>query len=183
MRAAERYEALIASIRAEFPGFRLVRKDRSSWQRVIHVALIALTFGRMRRYLDGYQTTIGQSVYVTPDWETRPFVDRIVTLRHERIHLRQFRRLTPIGMTIVYLFLPLPMGFAYGRARLEWEAYRETLRAIAELRGLSAARAPELRERIIAQFTGPAYGWMWPLRRQVERWYDEEVQRLAELET
>jgi hypothetical protein len=178
--SAARYEALLARIRAEFPGFRLVRKDRSRLQRAIHIALVIVTLGGMRRYLDGYQTTIGQTVYVTADWDERPYEDRIITMRHELVHLRQFRRLTLPGMAIVYLLWPVPMGLAYGRARLEWEAYRETLRAVAELRGPEAARDPALRERIISQFTGPSYGWMWPLRRQVERWYDEAVAALAE---
>jgi hypothetical protein len=178
--SAANYEALLERIRAEFPGVRIVRKDRSRLQRAIHRALIVVTLGGMRSYLDGYQTTIGQTIYVTADWESRPFADRIITMRHELVHLRQFRRLTLPGMAIVYLLLPLPMGLAYGRARLEWEAYRETLRAVAALRGLEAARDPRLRERIIAQFTGPSYGWMWPMRRQVERWYDEAVAAISE---
>jgi hypothetical protein len=177
--AAARYEALVERIRAEFPGVRIVRKDRSPLSRAIHVALVAVTLGRMRRFLDGYQTTIGQTIYVTPDWDERPFEDRVITLRHELVHLRQFQTLTFPGMALVYLLLPLPMGLAYGRARLEWEAYRETIRAVAEIRGRDAARAPALRARIVSQFTGPSYGWMWPFRRQVERWYDDAVDELA----
>jgi len=30
----------------------------------------------------------------------------------------------------------------------------------------------EFRADIIGQFTGPAYGFMWPFRRAMERWYD-----------
>ena len=172
---AARYEALLERIRAEFPGFRIVRKDDSRLQRVIHLALVALTLGGMRRYLDGYQTTLGETVYVTADWEQKHFEERIITLRHERVHMRQFERLTPVGMAAIYLLWPAPMGLAYGRARLEWEAYRETIRAVAEMRGVAAARDPALRERIIAQFTGPAYGWMWPFERTLHRWYDEAV--------
>jgi hypothetical protein len=181
--SAARYHALLERIRAEFPAFRIVRKDRSRLQRAIHLALVIVTLGGMRRYLDGYQTTIGQTVYVTADWDERPFEERIITMRHELVHMRQFQRLTPLGMAVVYLLLPLPMGLAYGRARLEWEAYRETLVAVAELRGLEAARGAALRERIVSQFTGPSYGWMWPLRRQVERWYDDAVAAITERET
>ena len=46
-------------------GFRIVRKDRSRLHRAIHHALVVVTFGRMRDYLDSYQTTIGRTVYVT----------------------------------------------------------------------------------------------------------------------
>jgi len=82
-------------------------------------------------------------------------------------------------MALLYLLPFFPLGLAYGRARLEWEAYTETLRATAELRGLAAAQDPRLRERIVSRFVGPAYGWMWPFRRQVERWYDAVLEELA----
>jgi hypothetical protein len=38
--------------------------------------------------------------------------------------------------------------------------------------GPHAPRMPAFRERIVRQFTGPSYGWMWPFRASVERWYD-----------
>ena len=71
------------------------------------------------------------------------------------------------------------LRLAYGRAHIEWEAYRETLRATHELRGEGALRSPSMRRRIVEQFVGPAYGWMWPFRGQVERWYDEAVETIA----
>jgi hypothetical protein len=70
------------------------------------------------------------------------------------------------------------VGLAYGRARLEWEAYEETLAATAELCGLDAVRSPSLREHIVRRFTGPDYGWMWPFRSVVERWYDDAIRRI-----
>src|SRR5690606_30517173 len=103
----------------------------------------------------------------------------VILLRHERVHLRQRRRYGTIGMGLLYLLPFFPLGLAYGRARIEWEAYRETLRATAELAGLARARDAALRERIITRFTGPDYGWMWPFRRTIERWYDAAI---AELE-
>jgi hypothetical protein len=156
-----------------------VSKPRSPLQRGIHRALVAITAGAMRSYLDGYQTTIGQTVYVTADWEQRSATERYLTLRHERVHLRQFRRLTLPGMAFVYLALPLPLGLSWCRARLEWEAYAESMAAAAEVLGLAHVRAPAFRERVIGQFTGPAYGWMWPFRRRVDRWYDAELARLS----
>jgi hypothetical protein len=71
-----------------------------------------------------------------------------------------------------------PVGLAYGRARLEWEAYEETLVATAELCGLSALRSEGLREHIVRRFTGADYGWMWPFRSVVEHWYDQAVQKI-----
>jgi hypothetical protein len=169
----ERYEALVAALRAEFPRFRIVRKDQSPLHRAIHYALVALTFGRMRTYLDSYQTTIGQRIYVTSDWDDWPADRRYVTLRHEAIHLRQFRKLTLPGMALLYVLLPLPMGLAWCRAWLEKEAYAESIRAAAEVYGAEYPRRAEFRRHVIDQFMGPSYGWMWPFRAGLERWYDQ----------
>ena len=42
-----RYDALVDALRAEFPEFRIVRKDRSRLHRAIHHALRLVTLGRM----------------------------------------------------------------------------------------------------------------------------------------
>ena len=173
-----RYDALVAQLRAEFPGFRIVRKDRSWLSRVIHGALCVVTLGRMTSYLDSYQTTIRRTVYVTADWDGRPADDRYVTLRHEAVHLRQFRSFTLPGMAVLYLFLPLPVGLAWFRAQFEKAAYAESIRAAAEVFGPEFPRRDEFRAYVIGQFIGPAYGWMWPFRRSLERWYDEVLASL-----
>ena len=171
--AFERYEALLAELRAEFPRFRLVRKDRSRGQRALHLALVALTAGRMRRYLSDYQTTIGATVYVTPDWDDRDVADRYVTLRHERVHLRQFASYGTVLMSLLYLLVPVPIGLAWCRAHFEKQAYAETIVAAAEVFGPERVRDARFRGHIIDQFTGPSYAWMWPFRRAVGRWYDQ----------
>ena len=83
-------------------------------------------------------------------------------------------------MAFLYLVPFFPLGLAYGRARLEWEAYEETLRATAEHYGIVAVKSAALRDGIVTRFTGPDYGWMWPFRRSVERWYDDAVRRIEE---
>jgi hypothetical protein len=173
-----RYDELCADLAREVPGFRVVRKDASRRHRAIDVGLKIVTFGGMKRYLDGYQTTIGRTVYVTADWDTRSDDARYVTMRHEAVHLRQFRKYTLPGMALLYVLLPLPMGAAYFRMRFERAAYEETIRAAAEVWGLDYASGPELRERVIGAFVGPAYGWMWPFRRPLERWYDRVLAEL-----
>lgn len=173
-----RYQALLDEIRAEIPGFRVVRKDRSRFQRLIHHALVAVTFGAQRSYLTSYQTTIGRTVYVTCDWDELPAAQRYVTMRHERIHLRQFRRYTLFGMSILYLLVPLPLGLAWFRARFEWEAYVEGMRAAAEIHGSAHVESATYRAHVVRQFTSGSYGWMWPFRTVVERWYDEALTRL-----
>ena len=172
LRSVSRYDALVEALRAEFPRFRIVRKDTSRFHRAIHYALVGVTLGRMRSYLDSFQTTIGFTVYVTADWETTDLDQRYVTLRHEAIHLRQFRKYTLPGMALLYVLLPVPLGLAWFRAYFEKQAYAESIRAAAEVWGPEHPRNIRFRSHIVEQFVGPSYGWMWPFRRSVERWYD-----------
>ncbi|HEY4103601.1 MAG TPA: hypothetical protein VGM44_06905 [Polyangiaceae bacterium] len=165
-------------MRAEFRAFRIVPK-RGHWpSRAIDLALKFLTFGGQKHYLTRYHTVIGETLYVPPTWEAMSDVERVILLRHERVHLRQRRRYGSVVMTFLYLVPFFPLGLAYGRARIEWEAYEETLRATAELLGPEAARSPTLRAHIIERFTGPDYGWMWPFERAVQTWYDRALANL-----
>jgi hypothetical protein len=174
-----RYQALLRDIEREFPGFRIVRKDLSWLQRAIHVTLAILTLGGQRRYLTSYQTTIRRTVYVTCAFHELPAAQRYITMRHEREHLRQFRRWTLPGMALLYVFLPLPVGLAWFRAHFEKQGYAETIRAAAEVHGLDHVRRAEHRDHVVRQFCTGAYGWMWPFRRSMERWYDGVVAEIA----
>ena len=173
-----RSEELIAEIRNEFPRFRIVSKAESKLSRAIDVALRIVTVGAQREFMTRYHTVIGHTLYVPERWDGTPDVARVITLRHERVHLRQRRRYGDIVMTLLYLVPFFPLGLAYGRARIEWEAYAETLRATAELCGLAAAEDPALREHVVRQFAGGAYGWMWPFPKVIGRWYDEVLEQI-----
>ena len=175
-----RYQALVRELREEFPRLRLLKKRDSASQRAIHVGLMIVTFGGMRGYLEDYQTTIGRTIYLTDDWDERDPRDRYCTLRHEAVHLRQFRRYTLPGMALLYVLLPLPLGLAWFRARFEREAYEESIRACAEVWGPDAPAQERYRAHVIEQFVGPAYGWMWPFRGTLERWYDRVLESLSE---
>lgn len=157
--------ALARAIGAEFPRFRLVAKERSAFMRAI-----AAVMPWNRRFLDGYTTTIGYSVYmpcdVRCDGANGPRV-----LRHERVHLEQFRA-HPIWFPLSYLLL-LPAGFTM-RARWEFEAYVESMRAELEETG---GIADDTIDRIARQFTGPDYLYMDVRRNAVRR--KLEAARLA----
>lgn len=161
----------------EFPSFRAVRKEDSKLMKLIDVLLRVLTFGQMKTFMSGYTTTIGTTVYTPSDWAGRDPLLRAITLRHERVHMRQRERFGAIGYALLYLLFPLPIGFAWGRTYLEGEAYEETLRAYVDYYGPVIPSAE--RERIIGEFTGPAYFWMWPFRRATERWYDAALSRIV----
>lgn len=170
-----RYESLLAELKEEFPGFRLIHKSQSGFQTLIHNALKVITFGQMRTYLSQYHTTLGQRIYVPDSWEEMSEDSRYVTLCHERMHMRQFRTFTWPGMTLLYLLAPLPMGVAYFRARFEMEAYAESIRAGAEVWGDDYVLGEEYKKYLLSQFTGASYGWMWPFPKKLERWYQRSL--------
>lgn len=173
-----RADEYVAELRREFPRLRLVYKAEDRFSRLVDGALRLVTLGGQSAYMTRYVTTIGRTIYLPSDWDARPDADRYVTLRHEAVHMRQFRRYGLVGMSLLYLLPILPMGLALGRARLEWEAYAETLRAVAEAKGLSAAEEPGLHAHIVRQFTGAAYGWMWPFPGAVRRWIRRSLQEI-----
>ncbi|MEW6280340.1 MAG: hypothetical protein AB1758_17050 [Candidatus Eremiobacterota bacterium] len=168
-------QELLGELHREFPGLRIVPHSRSRLTRWVARAVRLLTGTRdfQRTYC-----VIGNAIYVPDDWLVQDPVGVCIVLRHERIHLRQVRRHGMPWLTFLYLVPFFPLGLAYCRARLEWEAFEETLRATLELRGPQALRSPALRQRILGWFTGPRYGWMWPFPAQVNRWYDRALERL-----
>lgn len=173
--ARERRDALLASFARRSPPVRIVKKSACWHQRAAALALKLVTLGGQRTYLTQYVTTLGHTVYVPDDFEDWSPRRACEILRHEAVHVAQFERLGWPLMVLLYGLLPLPLGLAWFRARLEWEAYTETLRAVAELEGIEAARSPALRAEILRRFTGPDYGWMWPFPRTVGRWIDEAL--------
>jgi hypothetical protein len=172
-----RSERLIEDIRREFSDFALVPKRSSRIQRAIGVGLRIVTLGGQRHYVSRYHTVFFGRLYVADAWESMGDDARYVLLRHERVHLRQRRRMGDFVMAWAYLFPLLPIGLAWGRARIEWEAYVETMRATKELFGLRAAR--ELEPEIVRRFVGPDYAWMWPFPKTVRRWFQSAI---AEIE-
>jgi hypothetical protein len=174
-----RLDALLAEMAARPRPVRVVPKSRYWHQRAAARALYLLTFGGQRTYLSDYVTTLGHTIYVPDGFAGWPPDHAWEVLCHELVHVKQFERHGWALMILLYGLLPLPAGLAWFRARFEWEAYRETLRCTAVTGGLAAARDPRLHAHIIARFTGPDYGWMWPFPRAVQGWIDEA---LAEIE-
>jgi hypothetical protein len=173
---SSRHERLIDEIRGEFPTFEIRAKKHDALQRAIGALLLVVTLGGQRSYMSRYHTVLFGKLYVPDSWDAMTDDDRYVLLRHERVHLRQRRRMGDLAMAFVYLFPILPLFVAWGRARIEWEAYVETIRATAEVSGLMAARA--LENEIVRRYVGPDYGWMWPFPGAVRRWFAEVIAQL-----
>ena len=171
-------DAFLREILAEFPAFRIVPKLGSPLSLAIDAGLRVITLGAQRHYMTRYHTVIGDTLYVPEAWKSMTDVARVILLRHERVHLRQRRRYGMLPFALLYLLPIFPLGLAWFRARFEWEAYRETLRATADLRGLPALDDPLLRREIVRRFVSADYGWMWPFSRAVERWYDQALSEI-----
>ncbi len=178
-RRRQAYDALVAGLATRKPPVRIVPKASVLHQRLADRALRVLSLGRQDRYLTEYVTTLGHTIYVPSGWDQREPGARLTVLRHELVHVAQFERYGALVMTLFYGLLPWPIGLAYFRARLELEAYRETLVAVAEVDGLEAAASRALRDFVVERFVGPDYLYMWPFRRTVERWVEREQAALA----
>ncbi|OHD18515.1 MAG: hypothetical protein A2Y38_13955 [Spirochaetes bacterium GWB1_59_5] len=151
------YSRLLEDIRREFPAFKVVPKVGGFWRAIARVMPAAKHF----------TTTLGNSIYVPSDWASRSEEEHYIILRHERVHMRQQKRLglgwMPLGLAVfmlLYALLPLPIGLAWFRYRFERTAYVESLRVHHELHDASEVRHQLL---VYADFlSGPGYGWSWP---------------------
>ncbi|MFA5202890.1 MAG: hypothetical protein WC708_00540 [Lentisphaeria bacterium] len=145
--------------------------------KLIDVCLKIITFGQMKTFMTNFTTTIGYTVYVSSSWEKMTDINKIIILRHERIHMQQRNKYGPLMFSFLYLFFPLPCIFAYFRMKFETEAYAETIKATAELTEIGAAlvQSKEYKEKIIKNFTEASYFWTWPFRASLEAWYSRAL--------
>lgn len=172
------YTELVNDVRSEFPEFRIVNKEASGWMRAMDFCLLVLSCGLTSGFMTRFVTTIGYTVFVPEGWADRDYLEKAKTIRHERVHMRQRKRMGSLRYSLTYLFWPLPVVFAAGRRDLEQEAYAETLRAEVEYYGPSALKDQELRAKIIKHFMSAQYFWMWPFRKSIEAWYDALVLKM-----
>ena len=146
--------------------------------------VLIISFGRNKRFLSGFTTTIGMTIGWS-EGHTRRIKnvveeDRVwACLMHEREHLRQFKRYGVFIMFLLYCFVFFPIGLAYFRARFERAGYLQTLRAWWVLDS-GWAENPESIKWIVNQFTGPNYVWCWPFKRTVQGWFTQELSRLQQ---
>lgn len=177
-RHAALYAAYVDELRRLHPRLRIIAKGDSRLCRLIDRTLKIITFGGQDRFLTDFVTTLGQRIYVPDDWDRVPPGERYCTLRHEAVHVAQFRRYTFPVMVLLYVLMPLPVAFAPGRTWLEWRGYQETLRSHWQVYGPAHAKSESMIQHVVARFTGPEYAWMWIAGRQVRRWVVNELARL-----
>jgi hypothetical protein len=160
--AAARCEALCATLQAEIPGFGILYKDESRLHRAIGAVLRPLN----DRYLQDYTTVLfGKVAFPSRAWRARIGEAAVYeVLRHEAVHLRDARRF-PLLFELSWLLLPLPTVLTL-RAYWEWRGYAESMRVRVEL-GEPVDDA--WIDWVVARFTGPDYGYMWPFPAMLRR--------------
>lgn len=178
-------EELLEDIRKEFPAFKMVPKADSWFMKTLGVLLAIITFGQATEFMTRFHTTVGYTVYTSSSWPGMTKQSKIILLRHERVHMRQRKKLGFLLYTFLYLLFPLPAVFAYYRMRFEREAYTETMRAVAELYpgGLEILKRADYRKKMLGHFTSAEYFWMWPFKGGINAWFDDTLAELAEKKT
>ena len=85
--------------------------------------------------------TLGRVVWVPQDWESYTPSDQYILLTHESVHLAQFAKYGLFGFLSRYLLLPLPVGLAAYRYKIECEAYKSEMQAVFTIFGGEHLRA------------------------------------------
>jgi len=182
--AGSRMDILSKELKKEFPKLKMAHKRTIWYHRWVHWVFFVLTFGKLKTYISAFTTTTKNKICWGDGHHERiqrcVELDRVwACLQHERVHLRQFARIGMFLMTVIWLIPPIL--FCFGRALyIEKPAYKRSLWAKHELGGdhWEWAKSEQYKKHWVGQFVGPNYGWMWVIKSQVERWYDEEVARL-----
>lgn len=154
-------------------GVRIVKKADSRFWRFLDVLVKIVTLGKNKTFLSSFVTTIGNTIAVPTNWEDWPDAVKVAILEHELVHVGQFAKYGLIPTSIAYLLLPLPIGLAYCRYRLERVAYLHGIKV--EMAYYPGVDRDSMVECAVKQLTGPNYGWTWPFRSSVRNWFRKEL--------
>lgn len=143
------------------------KKSLNGWCHVINDVWNDLTSSNDNNFLIR-ASTIGKYIYMPRDWDYNdtPLETTYVTLKHEAEHLKFFKRFGLVFGLVIYLFLPFPVLFAYGRYRVERNAALEELLAIDSL-GLDYTGRME---DYVRALSGRAYFYAWPFKSLTRCW-------------
>lgn len=173
----EEYQKILDETKKEFSDFEILPKNKSVLMKFIDAALKIITFGQMKNFMTGFITTMGNKVYVPDAWDNSTLTSKSEIIRHERVHMRQAKKYGRFLFSLLYLVVPFPTVFAHFRKKFEQEAYEESLKALYEYHG-EKIFTPNLKEGMLAHFTTAQYFWMWPWKKDLEKWYDSSVERI-----
>lgn len=150
---------LLDEIHAEFPDFKLVKKEDSKLSKLL--AILVKPF--CPDFQTRFGTTIGKTVYYPSTWGDNTLYE---VLRHERVHMRDSDK-WGVLYYLTYALLPLPF-IVSGRAYWEFRGYCETLKVSWETwnKPVNDKGEPVIQTQtldwVVSQFTGASYLFMLP---------------------
>jgi hypothetical protein len=134
----------------------VIKKSDSMLMKVIHYFLIAITFGKNKRFMTDYVTTIGRTIYVPASWDSASEDRKSIVLLHERVHIEQFER-EGIWFALKYLFWPLPTIRAKARIKYECEAFAKEI--VHEYKIYLTPVFSGRFDQVVEELSGPGYFW------------------------
>ncbi len=180
--------SILALCKQEVPGFEIRFKDESKLMKLI--SPFAGIFNKT--FMTEYTTTLGTAVYVpTEQWLLKDQPGNVGVLAHELVHLKERARRGTTAYTLSYIFpqilallsplamlAPLSACFllslcfliclapipSVGRRNIELNGYTMSM-AVGYWRTGVISDADI--DWAAAQFTGPAYYFMWPWEEDV----------------
>lgn len=180
--ASELYEDLVKEATEKY-GLVLEKKSAKWYWKVTGILVAIITFGKVD-FMGHFFSTFVNRVGVPASWDNMYVGAKYEILLHEVEHMKQYKRAgfgnIWLGFIIAgfgYLFLPLPLGLAWVRTKMEMGGYAQSIRAVIQVYGVNAARADKA--RIVGHFTSITYFFMWPFKGYMNKWYDETVERIA----
>lgn len=186
------YKALLAEVEAEIGSVSVIKHEDSKLIGTIHSVLKFLT---RKESFSGFTTTILKTMYVPNNWDEWRDEDRYKLLRHERVHLRQFRNwpfkfLGKPGLWYInaklfsICYLLIAPAFFTMRAKFEKAGYRETIKASIELGRVDVTSSTHRKYWIAKMentFSTGMYFWMARKgygKQLVDEVFDAELARL-----
>jgi hypothetical protein len=167
---SNKFNILWERTQQEIPNAKLVHRQDSWFMRTISWFLTKVL--RLNKDYCDFGTTIFSTIYLPHSWLIMNDQEKYKLLRHELIHLRQFRNwpfsflgrpyfwyVNALFVSFCYIFV-LPVLFTM-RAKFEKEAYTQSL-----LVDYEAGRLQNLAYRahtfglMVRQFTDSTYAWM-----------------------
>ena len=166
------FELLLEQYRSVYPGLRIMHKKDSYLMKTIDVVLKFLSMGAFQTFMTHYVTTIGLTIYANDRWDEITDSTKMIILSHEMVHVAQSKRYGRLFYMFLYLFVPIPIGYAYYRSKFEMEAYEVTITMASKVYGADYVKSEEYRKGIMNVFTGPEYLWMMLDRKKISDWFD-----------
>ena len=169
---------IVDLVKKRYPKFKIEKKSESTLMKIIHWALLVLSFRQMKRFME-YITTIGYTVYVPDRWDVLGDRTRASILVHEARHMYQKELYGTFRYTFGYLLWPLPVGFS--NFRLDMEIDANAVQIWYEHEKFKFARFGGHFWSVVDALSGPDYLWPTFSREKVEEKLRKAINRQSRI--